>query len=377
MKFIHTADLHLGKIVNGFSMLDDQEYILNEIIKIIDEEEPDGILIAGDVYDKTSPSSPSVALFDDFLYELTLRELEIFIISGNHDSPQRLAFGGRIMEKSRVHISPVYEGNAEHIILEDEFGPLNVYLLPFIKPAQARPFFPENKIEDYTDAVRCAVKAMRPDENERNILVAHQFVTGAVTFRSEELSIGGLDNVDADVFDAFDYVALGHLHGPQNIGSERIRYAGTPLKYSFSECSHKKSVTIVELKEKGDLNVSTRKLSPARDMKEIRGEYAEVTLKDFYKDPDLKDAYLHITLTDEEDIPEALGRLKAIYPNLMKLDYDNKRTRSLKAADETNMAEDDMDPLDIFKRIYEAQNNSSLSEKQEELLRGLIEEIWE
>lgn len=377
MKFIHTADLHLGKIVNGFSMLDDQEYILNEIIKIIDEEEPNGILIAGDVYDKTSPSSPSVALFDDFLYELSLRDTDIFIISGNHDSPQRLSFGSRIMKKNRIHISPVYEGKAEHIILEDESGPVNVYLLPFIKPSQVRPFFPENKIEDYTDAVRCAVKAMQPDENERNILVAHQFVTGAVTFRSEELSIGGLDNVDADVFDAFDYVALGHLHGPQNIGSGGIRYAGTPLKYSFSECSHKKSVTVVELKEKGNLNVGTRKLSPLRDMKEIKGEYAEVTLKDFYKDSGLKDAYLHITLTDEEDIPEALGRLKAVYPNLMKLDYDNKRTRSLKAADETNMAEDDMDPLDIFKRIYEAQNNSSLSEKQEELLRGLIEEIWE
>ena len=359
-------------------MLEDQEYILDEIIKIIDEEEPDGILITGDVYDKTQPSSSAVALFDDFLYELSLRDADIFIISGNHDSPQRLSFGSRIMKKNRIHISPVYEGNAEHIVLEDEYGPVNIYLLPFIKPAQARPFFLENAIEDYTDAVRCAVKAMQPDESERNILVAHQFVTGAATFQSEELSIGGLDNVDADVFDPFDYVALGHLHGPQNIGSERIRYAGTPLKYSFSECSHKKSVTVLELKEKGDLKIRTRELVPKRDMKEIKGLYEEVTLRDFYKDPALKEAYLHVTLTDEEDIPEALGRLKAIYPYLMKLDYDNKRTRnSRKAAENTDPAGDDIKPLEIFARIYEMQNNSSLSEKQTEFLCGLIEKIWE
>lgn len=377
MKFIHMADLHIGKSLNGFSLLEDQKYILGEILEIIDREKPDGVLLAGDVYDKKMPPAEAVALFDDFLYALSERELMIFIISGNHDSPERLSFGGRIMEKSRVYISPVYDGKAMAVKMEDEYGPLMVYMLPFIKPSQARAFFPEEDIETYTDAVRAAVKAMKADPAKRNVLIAHQFVTGAETFKSEEINVGGLDNVDADVFKDFDYVALGHVHGPQNIGGDkRIRFCGTPLKYSFSEARHVKSLTEVELREKGSLAVRTLPLKPLRDMEEIKGTYGELTYKGYYENTPLQNEYLHITLTDEEDIPDAMERLRSVYPYLMRLDYDNARTRIM--ADEIKGSDgEEKSPEEIFEELYILQNNNSLSEEQREILKPIFEKAWE
>lgn len=376
MKFIHTADLHIGKIVNGFSMLEDQKYILERIVDIVDEEQPQAVLIAGDVYDKTAPSAAAVALFDDFLFELTRRDIDIFIISGNHDSPERLSFGGRIMEKSRVHIAPVYEGQAKKVVLEDEYGPVNVYMLPFVRPGEVRACFPDAEIETYTDAAQCAVKEMNIDTARRNVLLAHQFVTGAETFKSEEINTGTLDNVDGDIFQDFDYTALGHVHGPQNVGSQRLRYAGTPLKYSFSECAHKKSVTVFELGKKGDFSMHVKELIPLRDMVRIKGRYDEVTSGNFYAPLKLNEKYVHITLTDEEDIPEALGRLRAVYPYLMKLDYDNARTAQKRDA-KLLETEKEMTPLEIFSSLYELQNNVPVSEEQEKILRPLIEKIWE
>lgn len=371
------ADLHIGKSLNGFSMLEDQKYILGEILEIIDKEKPDGVLLAGDVYDKKMPPAEAVALFDDFLYALSERELMIFIISGNHDSPERLSFGGRIMEKSRVYISPVYGGEAMAVKMEDEYGPLTVYMLPFIKPSQARAFFPEENIETYTDAVRAAVKAMGVNSAQRNVLLAHQFVTGAETFKSEEINVGGLDNVDADVFKDFDYVALGHVHGPQNIGGDkRIRFCGTPLKYSFSEAKHVKSLTEVELKEKGSLSVRSLPLKPLHDMEEIRGTYQELTFKGYYEDTGLQKEYLHITLTDEEDIPDAMERLRSVYPYLMRLDYDNARTRKM-AEEIKGFDGEEKSPLEIFEEFYTLQNNNSLSEEQKEILKPIFEKAWE
>lgn len=246
MKFIHLSDLHLGKRVNGFSMLEDQRVVLAQILSIIDEESPDAVLIAGDVYDKGVPPIEAVELFDWFLVELAPRQ--VFIISGNHDSPERLAFGSRLLDASGIHISPVYDGQVKPVSLTDSHGAVDIYMLPFVKPVHVRRFFPE--VESYTDAVRAAVAGMQVDTQKRNVLLTHQFVTGAETSDSEELSVGGTDNVDASVLEPFDYVALGHIHGPQNIGSEKIRYCGTPLKYSFSEANHKKSVTVAELGER-------------------------------------------------------------------------------------------------------------------------------
>lgn len=375
MKLIHLSDLHIGKRVNGFSMIEDQKYILNQILEIIEKQQPDGVILAGDIYDKTIPSAEAVEVFDDFLAALARRELAVFMISGNHDSAERLSFASRILKSSRIYISPVYDGSAPKITMTDPWGKVNFFLLPFVKPAQVKRFFPEDEIETYTEAAAAAIKQMEPDETERNILVTHQFVTGASRCESEELSAGGADNVDARVFDAFDYVALGHLHGPQSAGRETLRYCGTPLKYSFSEARHKKSVTILELEEKGRVTIRTEALIPLRDMKKIRGTYMEVTGKEFYRDLNTQD-YYHITLTDEEDIPDAIGRLRSIYPNIMRLEYDNKRTRGSGRILLEQQAETSS-PEELFADFYRKQNSQDMTKEQQALVTELIQSIWE
>ena len=375
MKFIHLSDLHLGKRVNEVSMIGQQEYILSQILQIIDAEQSDAVLISGDVYDKSVPSAEAVTLFDDFLFRLVEKKQQVFIISGNHDSAERLSFGSRLMEQTGIHLAPVYSGSVAPITLQDSYGDIHFWLLPFIKPIHVRRFYPEAGIESYTDACRVAVEQMQIDPSGRNVLLTHQFVTGSSTCDSEEISVGGSDNVDAEVFADFDYVALGHIHGPQNIGSERIRYCGTPLKYSFSEAGHKKSVTVVELKEKGSFLLHTVPLTPMQDLREIRGTYEEVTAKSFYENTAVED-YLHITLTDEEDVPEAVARLRVIYPNLMKLSYDNKRTRSNSIIDGA-LDVQKKSPLQLFGELYEQQNNQPMSDIQQAFMKDLIEHIWE
>ncbi|MBQ2810329.1 MAG: exonuclease SbcCD subunit D [Clostridia bacterium] len=376
MKLIHLSDLHIGKRVNDYSMIDDQAYILKEILTIIDSTTPDGVIIAGDVYDKSVPSAEAVSLLDDFLVKLSKRGLPVFIISGNHDSCERLAFASRLIEGSGIHISPVYNGNVEPITLKDENGEVCVYMLPFVKPIHVHRVFDDESINSYTDALRVAIEHMEIDKSKRNVLITHQFVTGASRTESEELSVGGTDNVDASVFDDFDYVALGHIHRPQNCVGERIRYSGTPLKYSFSEVNDKKSVTVVELGKKGELCVDTIPLTPMRDMVEIRGKYEEITLKSFYDGTSYTQDYVHITLTDEDDIVDAIGKLRAIYHNLMRLDYDNARTRSSASLDGVEDVER-KSPEELFAQLYEEQNGSGLSDSQLELLRKLIEKVWE
>ena len=372
MKFVHLSDLHIGKRVNEFSLKEDQEHILEEILTIIDDEAPDAVIIAGDVYDKSIPSTEAVEMLDRFLVCLAEKKKEVFIISGNHDSPERLSFGSRLIDSSGIHIAPVY---GEEIKPYPVKG-VNIWLLPFIKPAHVRHIFEDEKIESYTDAVRVAIDHMDVRTDERNILVTHQFVTGADRTKSEDVSVGGTDNVDASVFDGFDYVALGHIHRPQNVGSETIRYCGSPLKYSFSESPYEKSVTVVELKEKGKTSVRTVPLIPMRDMVELKGTYEELTLKSFYENTSYREDYVHITLTDEEDIPDVVQKLRVIYRNLMKLDYDNKRTRN---QSEINGAEDVevKSPLELFAEFYEQQNGAEMSGEQMKHMEALIEKIWE
>ena len=375
MKLIHLSDLHLGKRLKEYSLLEDQAYILKEILKVIDTEEPDGVIIAGDIYDKSVPSTEAVELLDEFPVQLSRRDLQVFLISGNHDSPERLAFASRLIASAGIHMSPVYHGVIEPIVLTDAYGPLNVYLLPFVKPAHVRRFFPDTKIESYQDALCAAIEALPVDWSGRNVLVTHQFVTGAVRSDSEEISVGGTDNIDAAVFERFDYVALGHIHGPQNIRSERIRYCGTPLKYSFSEAEHVKSVTVTEIREKGSLSVRTVPLHPVRDLREIEGTYEELTYRPNYEGTNTED-YLHITLTDEEDIPDAIGKLRLIYPNLMSLDYNNSRTRSAGVLSDPAEA-DRKSPLVLFEEFYKEQNGRSMSDEQKDFAREIMEHIWE
>lgn len=380
MKLIHLSDLHLGKKVHEASMLEDQRYILQEILGIIDEEAPEAVLIAGDVYDKSVPSAEAVRLLDDFLVELSRRPLQTCLISGNHDSPERLSFGGRLMEKSGVHIAPVYDGTLTPLTLTDAYGPVDIYLLPFLKPAHVRRFFPEREITSYTDAMAAVLEAAEVDTDRRNVLVTHQFVTAGSEqpdrSDSEELSVGGTDNVEACVFDAFDYTALGHIHGPQKVGRETVRYCGTPLKYSFSEAHHHKSVTVVELEEKGTVRVSTRPLIPMRDMVELRGTYNEIMLHSFYDGTSWPDDYVHITLTDEDDIPNAIGNLRTVYHNLLLLGYDNTRTRSstvVQGAEEMERKT----PLMLLEEFYEQQNGLPMNEEQQQFAQKMIEDIWE
>ena len=376
MKLIHLSDLHLGKRVNEFSMLEDQTYILESILNIIDDTHPDGVIIAGDVYDKSVPSSEAITLFDDFLVALSNRALQVFIISGNHDSPERLSFASRLIDRSGIHIAPVYNGNVTPIALNDDFGTVSVYMLPFVKPVHVRRFFEEENIETYSDAMKVAIEKMAPNYNERNILITHQFVTGASRSESEEISAGGTDNVDASVLDGFDYVALGHLHKPQNCGNERIRYCGTPLKYSFSESRDHKSVTIIDIKEKDNISIDTVPLLPLHDMREIKGSYDELMSKSFYENTTYCTDYMHITLTDELDVPDALGKLRTVYRNLMRLDYDNTRTRcNREIIVESNI--EAQSPKELFSSFFYMQNNQELSEEQEKLLSDLIESIWE
>lgn len=376
MKFLHLADLHLGKRVNGFSMLEDQAHILRQILAILDDEQPDGVLIAGDVYDKSVPSVEAVELLDGFLTELRARGVPVLLISSNHDSPERLAFGGRVMDSCGIHISPVYDGALAPVTLQDAFGPVHVWLLPFVKPAHVRRWFPDADIESYTDAMAEAVAHMDIDTAARNVLVTHQFVTGGTRSGSEELSVGGTDNVDSGVFAPFDYVALGHLHGAQHIGRETIRYAGSPLKYSFSEARQHKSVTVVTLGEKGDVQVRTVALTPLRELREIRGSYDELTARSFYEHTTYRSDYLHLILTDEQDVFDAMSRLRTIYPYLMTLDYDNARTRA--AGGMSVPAETERrTPLELFEALYQRQNHRPMSEVQRAYIAQLMEQIME
>ena len=409
MKFIHLSDLHLGKRVNGYSMLEDQEYILNEIKAVITAEAPDAVLIAGDVYDKPVPPAEAVRLFDDFLVQFSRLGLKVFVISGNHDSPERIAFGSRLMDASGIYLSPVYDGTVTPVSLHDAYGVVDVYMLPFIKPAHVRRFYETEteQIQSYTDAMQTALSHLPLDHTHRNVLITHQFVTGSVRAESEEISVGGSDNIDASVFAPFDYVALGHLHTPQNCGqtapttaaessedeqadathdtelstdtqagATRIRYCGTPLKYSFSEAKDRKSVTVIELFEKGNLHIHTVPLKPLHDLVELKGTYDTVTARSFYEGTSWQEDYTHITLTDEEDIPDAIGKLRAIYHHLMKLDYDNKRTRSSSEIT-ADLAVEEKTPIQLFSDFYELQNNQPLNEEQATFLNGLIETIWE
>lgn len=379
MKLIHLSDLHLGKRVNGYSMLEDQDYILKEILSIITAQSPDAVLIAGDIYDKPVPPAEAVRLFDDFLVQLSRLNVQVFVISGNHDSPERIAFGSRLMDASGIHLSPVCQGTIEPISMIDPYGTVDFYMLPFIKPAHVRRFYEEESesIESYTDAMQTVIDHLPINAKHRNVLLTHQFVTGSLRAESEELSIGGSDNIDASVFAPFDYVALGHLHTPQNCGDTgRIRYCGTPLKYSFSEARDTKSVTVAELFEKGTLNIRTIPLTPLHDLTEIKGTYDTVTSRSFYENTCWQEDYTHITLTDEEDIPDAIGKLRAIYHRLMKLDYDNKRTRS-NTEITADLDVEQKTPIQLFSDFYELQNNQPLTETQTTFLNELIEHIWE
>lgn len=375
MRFLHLADLHIGKRVNGFSMIEDQKFVFEQVYNVIENEKIDGIIMAGDIYDKPVPSAETVKLFDEMLTRLVSINLPIFVISGNHDSAERIGFGSDILSAAKVYMSRVYNGNLQKIELEDDYGKINVYLLPFIKPATVKNIYKEAEIKDYDDALECVLSQEKIDETKRNVIVSHQFVTGAMRSESEEVSVGGLDNVSVENYEAFDYVALGHIHRAQQMGRESARYAGTLLKYSFSEEKHNKSMTIVDLKEKGNIEIKEIPVKPLHDLKTIKGKFSKITSEEFYKELKKED-YYRAVLTDEDDILNAIGKLKSIYPNLMSMEYDNTRTRSYSVVDNVETGET-KSPLDYFEEFFEKQNGRKMSEKQRNYLLEILGEARE
>lgn len=377
MKLFHLSDLHIGKRVNEFSMIEDQKYILKRILDLAEEEMPDGIILAGDIYDKQIPSAEAVQVFDEFITRLAGRAIPVFIISGNHDSAERLAFGGRLLNSRGIYLSPVYDGSVTKIPLKDQYGTVWIHLLPFIRPSTVRHVF-ENEADLVTDvqtAAETVIRHMEIDLKDRNILVAHQFVTGASRCESEDVQVGGLDNIDAAVFTPFDYTALGHIHSPQNVGIDRVRYCGTPLKYSFSEVDQEKSITVVELEKKGTVRTSLLPLKPLRDMRKLRGTYLELTDRSFYRDMNRED-YIQVTLTDEDDVPDGLQKLRVIYPNIMQLLYDNQRTKTTQEVDAAQAVEKKTE-IELFYEFYELQNNQPMTKQQKDFAEQLIREIKE
>ena len=367
MKLLHISDLHLGRRWNEYSLLDDQKYMLRQILSIIDSERPRAVLIAGDVFDKSMPAAEAVAVFDEFLVELAKRNQETFIISGNHDSPERIAYGGRLMASHGIHLSPVYAGAVQPITLDGQF---DFYLLPFVRPTTVRNFHPDAEIESYSDAVRTAVQAMPVNPGHRRILIAHQYITGAAPSESEESFVGGTGNVDKDVFDGFDYVALGHIHRSQWI-TPRMHYCGTPLMYSLKEINQPRTATIVDLEADGSVSHRTVPIPALHGVHSIAGKFDEIIHSSY---ADIQDDYIHVTLTDETDIPNAFVQLHAIFRHFLDLTYDNKRTREERII---GTADTSKTPMEMFEELYETQNNQSLNDAQRKIVADLIKELTE
>ena len=375
MKFFHISDLHLGKRINEFSMVNDQSDILQKIVLLAKDHKPDAVLIAGDIYDKSMPTVEAVQLLDRFLVCLNDLGVAVFMISGNHDSVERVAFGADLLRHSGVHIVQSYRGQLTPITLNDEYGKLYIWMLPYIKPALVRRELENQDIVTYTDALAAVLSKIQIDPTERNVLIAHQFVTGAETSESEELYIGGSENVDGSLFDVFDYIALGHLHRPQHIGRETLRYCGSPLKYSFSEANDQKSVTVIEMGEKGKAVISELPLKPTHEMRVIRGLYNELMNRSHYHGTNTDD-YVRIILTDEHEEPDARRKLEMIYKNLMSFEYDNKRTQAASTFT-TVVSADKKSPAQHFGDFFEMQNGLPMNDEQSEYVANLFNQIFE
>ena len=375
---MHLADLHLGKSILEQSLIEDQKYILDKILNIVRDMRVDAVLVVGDVYDKAIPSVEAVKLFSEFLSKLYKLSVKVFVISGNHDSKDRLSFGNELFIDNGVYIEGIFDGGLKKYELEDEFGKVNIYMLPFVKPADVRKYYPNNVIESYHDAIKCIIDNTDIDVSERNIIMVHQFVTASgvdiIRSESESISLGGIDNVDVSLFDEFDYVAMGHVHGPQKLIRDVVRYAGSPLKYSFSEVNHRKSVPIIELKEKGNIDIELVSLAPLRDMRIIKGNLEELLSKDYSKNINTDD-YISAVITDEDYVMDAIGKLRSVYKNILRLEYDNKRTSSYTNIDSNIQEVENISEIDLFSDFYKMQNNIEIDDNKKKIMLDIIEEL--
>ena len=374
MILAHISDLHLGKSLHNFSMLDDQEYILNHIIEKLVEKKVDVLLIAGDVYDKNVAPEGGIKVFRKFLNDLVEEKIKVMIISGNHDSAERLTFGGEFMNEKGIYFSKVYDGNIEPVVLQDEYGSVCFYLLPFIKPSIVQHYFAEENIESYEDAVSLAVTKMNVNPSERNVIVAHQNILSAERCESEENIVGGLDAVSDKVFKDFDYTALGHIHRQQEIGKSKVMFSGSPLKYSLSELNHQKVMPVISLNEKGCKEIELVPLVPKRDLRQISGTFDEI-MKKSKEDPYCKEDFIDIVLRDEDEVLDAISTLRTVYPNVLKISYDNKATKASENVEKIDGI-DEKKPFEIFEAFYNSRRGAEMDASQREYIQSLIEKIW-
>ena len=371
MRFLHIADLHLGKQMNDLSLLPDQEYVLQQIISIAEGERVDAVLIAGDVYQRSSPQAEAMALFDAFISRLVGLGKQVFIISGNHDSALRISYFSSLIKASGVYVSEAFDSTLQGVTLRDRDGEIVVWMLPFLRPSQVKRKLPEEKIVTYQDAVEAVLRQTPVDPKKRNILMCHQFITGCETSDSEERAVGGLDNIDATVFDAFDYVALGHIHKPQRVLRDTLRYAGSPLKYSFSEANHNKSVAVVDLFEKGNVAVRTMPLYPLHDVRLIEGKLDELMALPYSED------FLWVTVHDELPPPDARVTLSVNFPNMMKFSIVNSRTKYDVDVLATQSMENKTIP-ELFSDFYRLQNNDQApGEAHQKVLQKVLKALEE
>lgn len=385
MRFLHLADLHLGKVVNGFNLIGDQRYALQGILRTAKDQQVDAIVLAGDLYDKSMPSAEAVSLFDAFMTTLADAHIPCLAVPGNHDSAERVAYAGTLLKRQGIYLSPVYGGTVAHRTFEDDFGKVTFWLMPFIKPIDVRRAYPERADEigqDYTAAMRVALEACDLSADSRNVLVAHQFVTYAQAepeLGGSELSIGGLDNVDGHIFDRFDYVALGHIHQPQKVGRETMRYAGSLLKYSYSEAKRAKTAVLADMGPKGTVDISLIPITPKHDLREIRGTLENLTspetLKQAQEQGCSADDYIHAVLTDEAPGINDLQQLRATYPNLMGYDYERLHAGASPADDDAREAQEqeELSPAQLFDRFFAQMNGTPPSETQEAILHDALE----
>ena len=372
MRFLHISDLHLRKRVYEYSMLEEQKNALWQVLSAVDEKNVEGLFIAGDIYDKSIPTIEAIELFDSFLVELSNRNIDVYIISGNHDSPERVGFGADFFKSKRIYISKAYDGDIQYVDKEDLYGKIRIHLIPFLKPTNVRRFHQETEIADYNSAIRTVVEDIKLCEDGRNVVLVHQFITGAVRSQSEESFLGGMDNIEYDLFDEFDYVALGHIHKSQAMGRQQVRYSGALVKYALDEINQVKSMTLVEIKGKGEVEIETIPIKPIHDMRRVEGTYMELTDRNNYVNTKVDD-YLHVVLKDEEDVPDALRKLRVIYPNILKLEYDNTRTR-LKNSVIEGKGVRRKEPMEYIEELFRKQNNEDMTSEQAAVLKNIMED---
>lgn len=377
MKILHLADLHLGKRVNEMSMIEDQKYILDQIITLIKEESVEIVLLCGDIYDKSIPTIEAIHLLDEFLDQLSKMAIKVLMISGNHDSIDRLSFGKSLFTRSNLYIASQFENEIEKITVKENGITVNFYMLPFVKSAYISHIF-QLQTDSYEECFRYLIEHTKIDEEETNILLSHQFVTAnkknPELSDSETSSLGGIDNIDFHIFDPFDYVALGHIHKPQAMGREMVRYAGSILKYSFSEIHMDKKATILTIDAKKEISLSFHPLKPLRDMREIECSLEELLKKQC--EIGNQEDYMHVILTDEEQILDAIGKVRAIYPNVMQISFKNRR--HMKQLESAQIKEDqisDQSPAELFEQFYKMQNHIDLDEKRLQLVLSVFEEV--